>query len=1042
MARKIVLGLDIGVGSVGWGLIDKESGKIIDKGVRLFSEAAPENNVGRRNNRHLRRSIRRKEFRLYRARRVLLEMGIIDDISATLLDNPYEIRAKGLKQKLTKQELAAAILHLMKRNGFRYDVADDEDESGVKRISEEYLCQHQLAILQKSGKVRGHDNKYHFSLYEKEFKKLLDVQAVSEKYKQKLLEIFAHRRDYSEGPGSATSPTEYGRFLSFNAEPINLIEKMRGHCSIYPDELRAPKICPSSEYFNLLNDFNNLNVDGKKLTEEQKTEIIETFILGKGEIKIKQLAEYLGVSDKKINVLRVDKKGKPILTPFTSILKINAATEKFGLPSFIISSTDDFELLDRVFEILTQTKNIDERYAKIKEQHLRNISDDMALCLAHLSGITGYHSLSLKAIRELSNEMLVSNLNSQQIIVTKSRDDDTKIELKVSKDAVISPVVVKSVNQTFKIVRAILKRYGKLDSVVIEMARDKNSEEEKDAIKSAQEAHLKEKNEVLELLSANNKSIDDLNGDIFTKIILYKEQHGKSIYSGKPIELNVLIEHPEYFEIDHVIPYSVSLDDSRSNKVLVYASENQTKGQRTPYQVFREKPQGWYSFEEYEAFVRSSYTSRKKIAKLMFKDDISLSKVREEFINRNLNDTRYACRMVLDVLKKYFRQHKYETTVNVINGATTSKVRYMGKLPKNRDMYCHHAIDALIIASFRKSKYLANAFDAKYYDEEMGVFLLSEKEVEKEIYGDVLKSIVEQVRELDPINDFKFSYKIDTKANRQIADAHIYGTRIIDGNLCVIKKYENIYDKWGIKLAKRIRDNKDIDKIFMAKNDPNTFAVISKVVSLYPDEKNPFASFKKEHGDFIRKYRKNGVGPVVISVRYLEDKVNLHLDVTNKYAQQGSTVIKLQLSPYRMDLYRSKETGKFKFITVRYVNVRYKSDINFIDREWYEAEMKENQISSDYIFVNSFYRGDLIKRTFNDGTIKLDVFINVNNPVTQQFELHYYGKATTEEKENHIFKTFQYMQTFTKDTAEVEKYSTDILGKRYKVVGEKLKLQW
>lgn len=110
MNKEIVLGLDIGIGSIGWGLIDKQTGEIIDKGVRLFSEANPENNVDRRLFRSTRRSIRRKEFRLYRTRRVLLEMGLIDDIAFLPLDNPYEIRCKGLVNKLRNDELATAIL--------------------------------------------------------------------------------------------------------------------------------------------------------------------------------------------------------------------------------------------------------------------------------------------------------------------------------------------------------------------------------------------------------------------------------------------------------------------------------------------------------------------------------------------------------------------------------------------------------------------------------------------------------------------------------------------------------------------------------------------------------------------------------------------------------------------------------------------------------------------------------------------------------------------------------------------------------------------
>jgi len=39
MNNKYVLGLDIGISSCGYGIIDLETGKFVDYGVRLFKEA-------------------------------------------------------------------------------------------------------------------------------------------------------------------------------------------------------------------------------------------------------------------------------------------------------------------------------------------------------------------------------------------------------------------------------------------------------------------------------------------------------------------------------------------------------------------------------------------------------------------------------------------------------------------------------------------------------------------------------------------------------------------------------------------------------------------------------------------------------------------------------------------------------------------------------------------------------------------------------------------------------------------------------------------
>ena len=48
MKRNYILGLDIGITSVGYGIIDFETRDVIDAGVRLFKEANVDNNEGRR----------------------------------------------------------------------------------------------------------------------------------------------------------------------------------------------------------------------------------------------------------------------------------------------------------------------------------------------------------------------------------------------------------------------------------------------------------------------------------------------------------------------------------------------------------------------------------------------------------------------------------------------------------------------------------------------------------------------------------------------------------------------------------------------------------------------------------------------------------------------------------------------------------------------------------------------------------------------------------------------------------------------------------
>lgn len=62
----LVLGLDIGIGSVGVGILNKVTGEIIHKNSRIFPAAQAENNLERRTNRQGRRLTRRKKHRRVR----------------------------------------------------------------------------------------------------------------------------------------------------------------------------------------------------------------------------------------------------------------------------------------------------------------------------------------------------------------------------------------------------------------------------------------------------------------------------------------------------------------------------------------------------------------------------------------------------------------------------------------------------------------------------------------------------------------------------------------------------------------------------------------------------------------------------------------------------------------------------------------------------------------------------------------------------------------------------------------------------------------
>jgi len=440
-------------------------------------------------------------------------------------------------------------------------------------------------------------------------------------------------------------------------------------------------------------------------------------------------------------------------------------------------------------------------------------------------------------MKQIIPELIDTNDNQMQVIaklgLVKKVDKEKLVGLKnipFDENAILSPVAKRAHNEALKVINAIRKRYGELDTIVIETARDRNSQEEKDRIKKIQK-QAEELNKTCEKLAKGVK----LNKVLKEKIKLYLEQDGKCLYSGKPIDFYTLLHDPLAYQVDHIIPISISMDDSFNNKVLVLGEYNHLKSNMTPYQFFMSgKAKGW-TYREYKEYCLSLYkNNQKKLLYLLFEEDINKFSVRKKFIERNLVDTRYASRVILNTLINYFKANNIDTKVHTIRGQITSIFRNKVNLTKNRDYYYHHIVDALVIAGIKKFGYLDKALstyqDVKY-DEEKGEVLevVSEQDFFDSNYLKYLKSLKDINECIVYDKSLHISHKVDKKPNRQFTDETIYGVKTINGVKWRIGKYKDIYGDDGEKLAKDILEGNH-DKILMSKVDPKTYELLKSIV--------------------------------------------------------------------------------------------------------------------------------------------------------------------------------------------------------------------
>ena len=1132
----LVLGLDIGIGSVGVGILNKVTGEIIHTNSRIFPAAQAENNLVRRTNRQGRRLTRRKKHRRVRLNHLFEESGLITDFTKVSINlNPYQLRVKGLIDELSNEELFIALKNMVKHRGISYlDDASDDGNSSVgdytqivkensKQLETKTPGQIQLERYQKYGQLRGdftveEDGKKHrlinvfpTSAYRSEALRILQTQQefnpqITDEFINRYLEILTGKRKYYHGPGNEKSRTDYGRYTTkkdSEDEYItldNIFGILIGKCTFYPEEYRAAKASYTAQEFNLLNDLNNLTVptETKKLSEEQKNQIINYVKNEKamGPAKLfKYIAKLLSCDVADIKGYRIDKSDKAEIHTFEAYRKMKTL-ETLDVKKM---AREELDKLAYVLTLNTEREGIQEalEHEFADGRFGQEQVDELVQFRKANSSIfgKGWHNFSVKLMMELIPELYATSEEQMTILKrlgkqkTTSSSNKTKyIDERLLTEEIYNPVVAKSVRQAIKIVNAAIKEYGDFDNIVIEMARETNEDDEKKAIQKIQKANKEEKDAAM-LKAANQyngkaelpHSVFHGHKQLATKIRLWHQQGERCLYTGKTISIHDLINNPNQFEIDHILPLSITFDDSLANKVLVYATANQEKGQRTPYQALDSMDEAW-SFRELKAFVRESKAlSNKKKEYLLTEEDISKFDVRKKFIERNLVDTRYASRVVLNALQEHFRAHKTDTKVSVVRGQFTSQLRRHWGIEKTRDTYHHHAVDALIIAAssqlnlWKKQKNtLVSYSEGQLLDIETGE-LISDDEYKESVFKAPYQHFVDTLKSKEFEDSILFSYQVDSKFNRKISDATIYATRHAKvgkdkkEETYVLGKIKDIY-ALGTKTPSKTGFykfldlyNKDKSQFLMYQKDRKTWdEVIEKILEQYQPFKesnkngkevdfNPFEKYRIENGP-IRKYSRKGNGPEIKSLKYYASKLGNHIDITPK--DSSNKVVLQSVSPWRTDVYFNKSTGKYEILGLKYADLQFEKGIGAykISQEKYNDIKKKEGVDSDSEFKFTLYKNDLL--LIKDTETKeqqLFRFLSRTMPNVKHYvELKPYDKQKFEGNEplinilGTVAKGGQCLKGLSKTNISIYKVRTDVLGNQHiiKNEGDKPKLDF
>lgn len=726
---RYTIGLDIGIASVGWAIINNDKSRIEDLGVRVFKKAEEPDgkslNLARREARGTRRRIRRRAVRMKKVKELFIKYNLVskDELDALyIIDDKtadiWEIRCSGLDYVLDRKSWARVLTNIAKRRGYKSNRKIDEEEKEVGKLSKGTL-ENKRILEEKGYRTVGEmfykDDKFEYNkrnkngeytntvlrsmlvdeikiLFEKQ--RELGSQYASEEFEKEFIDIFTYQKPY-------LTP--------------ELLEKMIGKCTFEKNEQRAPKNSYTFERFMLLQKVNNLRIDNNGeiqfLSDEQKN-ILINMAYEQAEVTFYQIRKKLNFlenirfmdlryptkTDNKTEeefIKEIEKVRFIKLVGWHEIrtkLKANGVEEKFNLIK------QNPELQNTIADALVRNKTDND----IKE-YLRNKNVDNDLLDAALKiNFTKFGHLSYKAMNKI-----IPGLEKGYTYVEACKEAGYDFKglsnvlqkklppVSLIGEDVLNPVVLRAVSQTRKVINAIIDKYGSPTAIYIETARDlQKSYDERQIIEKKQKENFQ-----------NNEKIKDYIRETFgfepkpfdiVKMKLWREQGEKCAYSLKPIFANRLFEE-NYVQVDHIIPFSRCFDDSYNNKVLVLTEENQNKKERTPFEYFGENEAKWHSFEE---FVNITYKNN-----FRKKENLLIKKFNEDkanqFIERNINDTRYISTFMCNYISKNlkFAESELKRKVYTINGQATAVLRHYWGLKKNRtESDKHHAQDAVIVA--------------------------------------------------------------------------------------------------------------------------------------------------------------------------------------------------------------------------------------------------------------------------------------------------------------------------------------------------------
>lgn len=992
---KYRLGLDLGTNSIGWCMLrlnkDNEPAAVIKSGVRIFHDGRNEKTkeplaVVRRNARSIRRNLDRKLSRRNHLLNTLVKYFLLPsneiERKALAVLNPYELRSRAVNERLELFELGRLLMHLSKRRGFKSNrKVDKEDSSGKikpaierlknkmqetnKKTAGEYLyslMQNGKPVRARLGRIDGSNG---YEIY-------LDRALIEEEYNLIMNEQKNHHKELTDDIINEIFN------IIFYQRPLK--KQIIGKCSLTGEDTKLKKAHVLAQDFILLQKVQDLRVfddnqlEFRPLSNDEK-DIIKRELRKKKEVSYENIRKllkkyYENVKYGMFSHETVDGKLQGNKTNY-----LMSGKKIIGDSWYSLSPEVQYDIIEELYsdkdndelsKLYSEKFNLNEsqingllnkaiyrldsgyiRYGKTAVTNLNSIMDKDNLDLDKAKRNAGYgkeNKQDASEYLEYYGKVLPDSVVDPQI--ENPKNDEERY------GKIANPTVHAALNQLRKLVNELIKLYGKPEQIVIELARDlKNSRKAKDVINKKIAENRKLNEEV-------DKRLQEYSEEYNTHIVKNKLNRDKvklwlelskgertgakrCVYTGKTIGLAELFS--DDVQIEHIVPYSKTLDDSFNNKTLSFKSANYYKGNKTPYEAFGENKDG---FNYHDILERAKIFNKSKFDRFT-KDAMDIyNRDGKDFIARQLSDTQYLSTRALIYLQSLYEK-AHHSSIWTIPGQLTALIRnYLGlntlisnDKNKNRNDHRHHAVDAFVVAVTSRSLLQKISYAASLQEDldNRNVSSYRNKLLEKmpEPFPNYRKSL-----EL-AIDNIKTSHKADRSISGKLHEDTAYG--IVEND----DKY-NVVTRWTVDKFKEqkhfetIRDN-ELKEI--ACSDKELFAKIvetRKIKSIRKLAKeNPVIKIKDKSGrDYkafaggnnicVEIYEVNGVRKSEVIQLFDAAQKGFMPEWMKKYPN-GKLLMRL----FKGDVIGFIENRKYRYMIIRQItNDRLVlEDINYISKD-------------------------------------------------------------------------------------------------------------